>query len=98
MSQGQECACLGARERSERVTGRRQPPCQRSCRLVSKTSTRFTANCPIWTVLRGAFEAIFRGRNVIRFSVRFGDSIMRFGGDARLRFDVRQNWLKTCAL
>ena len=46
-----------------------------------KTSTRFTANCQIWTVLRGAFEAIFRGRNVIRFSVRFGDSIMRFGGD-----------------
>ena len=31
------CACLGARERSERVTGRRQPPRQRSRRLVSKT-------------------------------------------------------------
>ena len=64
---GKTCACLGARERSERVTGRRQPPCQRSCRLVSKTSTRFTANCPIWTVLRGAFEETFGVGKVLRF-------------------------------
>ena len=61
------CACLGARERSERVTGRRQPPRQRSRRLVSKTSTRFTANCQIWTVLRGAFEATFGVGKVLRF-------------------------------
>ena len=30
------CACLGARERSERVTGRRQPPRQLRRRLVSR--------------------------------------------------------------
>ena len=46
------CACLGARERSERVTGRRQPPRQLCRRLVqdkhtSRSHTRiFTAYRP----------------------------------------------------
>ena len=33
------CACLGARERSERVTGRRQPPRQLRRRLVQDKHT-----------------------------------------------------------
>ena len=40
----------------------------------------------------------FGGRKVLLFSIRFGDGIMRFGGDERLRFDGRQNRLEICVL
>lgn len=35
--------------------------------LLLATSTRFTANCPIWTVLRGTFEETFGVGKVLRF-------------------------------
>ena len=52
---------LGARERSERVTTRRQPPRQRSRRTCIKTSTR-----PIVTYLPylGIFPRFYAIRNI----------------------------------
>ena len=69
--------CLSRRPRAQRAgDGAASAAPSAKPPTCIKTSTRFTANCQIWTVLRGAFEATFGVGKVLLFSVQFGDGIM----------------------